>query len=216
LRLVFEFDRLAEAVERRGVKLSKYLGFRHKKTKKLPIYMAKVEGDTQFLYDDKELAKVVQEIEKGLGKDSQVDVKDEYATEFYEARDMDKIIDRIEKMGFKIEQVFEPDTDSKKNAFKMDSEDDVKGLDTLKECLDYVREVAKKGLHIQRYKGLGEMNPQQLWETTMDPATRTLLKVTMEDAVEADEIFTVLMGDQVEPRKEFIEKYALEVRNLDI
>ena len=216
LRLVFEFDRLAGAIERRGVKLSKYLSFRHKKTKKLPVYMAKVEGSAQFLYDDKELAKAVQAIEKELGKDSQIAVKDEYVAEFYEARDMEKIIDRIEKMGFKIEQVFEPDTDSKKNAFKMDSENDVKGLDTLKECLDYVREIARKGLHIQRYKGLGEMNPQQLWETTMDPATRTLLKVTMEDAVEADEMFTVLMGDQVEPRKAFIDKHALEVRNLDI
>ncbi len=216
LRLVFEFDRLAVAIERRGVKLAKYLGFRHKKTKKLPIYMVKVEGNAQFLYDDKELAKAIQAIEQELSKDSQVDAKDEYVTEFYEARDMEKIIDRIEKMGFTIEQVFQPDTNSKKNAFKMDSEEDVKGLDTLKECLDYVREVARKGLHIQRYKGLGEMNPQQLWETTMDPATRTLLKVTMEDAVEADEIFTVLMGDQVEPRKEFIDKHALEVRNLDI
>ena len=216
LRLVLVFDKLAGAIERRGVKLSKYIGFRHKKTKKLPIYMVKVEGNAQFLYDDKELAAAIKKLEKELGKDVEIGEKSGHVVEFYEARDLEKVVDKIENMGFKIEQVFEPDTGAKKKAFNMDSEEDVKSLDTLKECLDYVREVAKKGLHIQRYKGLGEMNPTQLWETTMDPETRTLLKVTMEDVVEANEMFTVLMGDQVEPRKAFIDKYALEVRNLDI
>jgi len=84
------------------------------------------------------------------------------------------------------------------------------------ELLSRVLEVGRKGLEIQRYKGLGEMNPQQLWETTMNPQTRTLLQVTVEDALEADQIFTLLMGEQVEPRREFIQSHALEVRNLDV
>lgn len=89
-------------------------------------------------------------------------------------------------------------------------------LKTIKQLVDCVLTIGKKGYYIQRYKGLGEMNPSQLWETTMSPGSRTLLQVKIEDAVAADAIFTVLMGDKVEPRREFIERNALDVRNLDI
>ncbi len=88
--------------------------------------------------------------------------------------------------------------------------------DSHEELLAWFLEYAKKGLNIQRYKGLGEMNPEQLWETTMNPQNRTLLQVKIEDLVDADEIFTILMGDQVEPRRDFIEQNALNVVNLDI
>jgi DNA gyrase subunit B len=85
-----------------------------------------------------------------------------------------------------------------------------------KEGMAWLFEQAKKGQTIQRYKGLGEMNPEQLWDTTINPETRRLMQVRIEDAVAADDIFTTLMGDQVEPRREFIEKHALTVTNLDI
>ena len=84
-----------------------------------------------------------------------------------------------------------------------------------KKAMALLEEIGRQGVELQRYKGLGEMNAEQLWETTMDPEVRTLLQVTLEDAVEADEIFDILMGDRVEPRREFIDANAKYVKNLD-
>lgn len=97
-----------------------------------------------------------------------------------------------------------------------EGEEKVGSVTCLLQLLEAIRDLGKKGMTIQRYKGLGEMNPSQLWETTMDPARRKLVKVVLEDAIKADQIFTILMGDEVAPRRDFIEANALNVRNLDI
>ena len=101
-------------------------------------------------------------------------------------------------------------------AVTVTGEGEKKRIDDAQQLLNEFMERAKKGLGIQRYKGLGEMNPSQLWTTTMDPEKRTLLQVKIGDLVETDDIFTILMGDKVEPRREFIQNNALEVTELDI
>jgi DNA gyrase subunit B len=184
----------------------------------MPIYRVKVEGKSHFLYSDKELASLTEK----EGKEAELDV-----LELFEAHEIEQIVTKIEKLGLDIstyaaEYVAKKDVSAKdaekkiKPLYRITNEKEHKDLLALKEVLAYIREAATKGMHIQRYKGLGEMNPQQLWDTTMDPEKRTVLKVTLEDSVEADKMFTVLMGDQVEPRREFIENYAHQVKNLDI
>jgi DNA gyrase subunit B len=250
LDALVDLEILSNAVERRGVDFTKYIGFRHKKTKKLPLYMVNVEGEDRFLYNDEELSEYIKtegpapkeepksrdknkngkeqkgknaaKAKEAVKEEPQEKVRGPQYIEFYEAREIDKIIERIEKLGVDIEDYDVDETakksgkDAPKPKYAIKAEKAKNLFYGLKEILKFVMSAGKEGMAIQRYKGLGEMNPHQLWETTMDPEKRTLLKVTLEDAVETDSMFTILMGESVEPRREFIEKHAHEVKVLDI
>ncbi|MBN2831664.1 MAG: DNA topoisomerase (ATP-hydrolyzing) subunit B [Candidatus Omnitrophica bacterium] len=218
LELLVAIDKIGRSLGKKGIETAKYISFRHPKTKKMPIYKVKVEGKDLFLYSDKELAAITEKEEKGQEPD---------VMELFESQEIEELLTKIEKMGLEL-TTYSPESAAEKASsvkeavkkvkaiYRITNEKDQKDLFSLKEILAYIKEVAAKGMHIQRYKGLGEMNPQQLWDTTMDPDKRTMLKVTLEDAVETDKMFTVLMGDQVEPRREFIENHAHQVKNLDI
>jgi len=215
LHALVELDRLGAILDKKGVKIANYLTFFDKKTKKLPLYMVKVEKITHFVYNDKELAKITGGAEKennGMG-----------FVELFEAQEIEDIIGKFLKLEISIESLCknipaekEGKDKAAKPLYRVLSEEEKLDFFSLMDVLGFVRAEAKKGIHIQRYKGLGEMNPHQLWETTMDPQKRTTLQVALEDTVEAEKIFTVLMGDSVEPRRDFIAENAHLVRNLDI
>ena len=221
LNLLVELEKIGRNLDKKGVNFIKFLSFRHQKTKKMPIYRVRVDGKDHFVYSDAELASLSEK----EGKDIEQDM-----LELFEAQDVDLIVSKIEKLGFDMAsynkalllpgQVIAPTaTDAEKKQkplYRITAEKEQKDFVALDEVLAYIKEAATKGMHIQRYKGLGEMNPHQLWDTTMDPEKRTILRVALEDAVEADKMFTVLMGDQVEPRRQFIEEYAHQVKNLDV
>jgi DNA gyrase subunit B len=219
LRLLVDLEKLGKILEKQGMECTKYLRFRHQKTKKMPIYRVKVEGKDFFFYSDKELATF---------RDKEGKSVEQNVLEIFEAQEIEQIIAKIEKLGLDIatysqetalpkEALTKKEIEKKpKPLYRITNQKEARDLFSLKEVLAYIKESATRGMHIQRYKGLGEMNPQQLWDTTMDPAKRTILNVTLEDAVEVDKMFTVLMGDAVEPRREFIEDYAHQVKNLDV
>lgn len=140
-----------------------------------------------------------------------------HIVELHEVRTINNLLADLRTMGFEIDSLVPVErTGSQDARFLFRRGEQEIGLEDLRGLIGAVRAAGEKGLQITRFKGLGEMNAEELRQTTLDPANRTLVQVTMEDASGADDMFRVLMGDKVEPRREFIEKHALEVRNLDV
>jgi DNA gyrase subunit B len=140
-----------------------------------------------------------------------------HIVEFHEVRSINSQLAELRKMGFEIESLVPQErTGVEEPRYLFRRGESTVGLDDLRGLLTAVRSGGEKGMKVMRFKGLGEMDPEELRDTTMIPANRTLLQVTMEDAGAADDLFRILMGDKVEPRREFIEKHALEARNLDV
>jgi len=140
-----------------------------------------------------------------------------HITELHEIRTINTALKGIDEMGFDIQSLIPQErTGIEVPRYVLRRGDHERSLSDLRGLLSAVRAVGEKGLQVTRFKGLGEMNAEELRDTTLDPDNRTLVQVSMRDAAAAENMFRILMGDKVEPRREFIEKHALEVRNLDV
>jgi DNA gyrase subunit B len=194
-------EQLENSLNRKGAPFAPYIEAIDQKKKRYPVYKITQHQKPVFVLSDEELAV--------YGSVDEID-----HIEIYESHEIKKIDEDLAKRGTSLKEYIP----GEKKLFELGNEETKEYIpcNGLKVILSEVRKIATKGMNIQRYKGLGEMNPEQLWESTMDPVKRTLVKVTIDDAVEADSIFTVLMGGQAEPRREFIQAHAHEVKNLDV
>lgn len=226
LDILVKMEEYTFLIGKRGVLFEEYLRKRNNEGE-LPLYNVDFKGNVQYFYNDNELNDFITSQQHKIKGDLEVFDEDEIISkkqdlensikvvEFHERKEILATIKTMEKMGFSVED-FISHNGSNGARFKLISDSIESNINALSELLEGIRKIRKKELDIQRYKGLGEMNGDELAETTMDPTTRTLLRIKIEDAVKADNIFSILAGKDVQRRKEYIEKHALDVKNLDI
>jgi DNA gyrase subunit B len=232
------------ALERRGISLRAHATRRDPVTGRLPVYHVFLGHQEHWFTTRELLEEFLAQQEQAVGEE--LSLADEPAkgeaageedeseregegegdgkaasrlhiVELHEVRSINNQLGVLREMGFEIDSLIPQErTGIEEPRYRFRRGELVTGLEDLRGLLAAVRSAGEKGLQITRFKGLGEMNAEELRQTTLDPANRTLLQITMEDAGAADDIFRILMGDKVEPRREFIEKHALEARNLDV
>ncbi|MEN6457958.1 MAG: DNA gyrase subunit B [Thermoguttaceae bacterium] len=216
------------ALERRGINLRAHALRRDPVTGRLPIYHVLIGQQEHWFTTREQLDAFVAAQEEEVGEELALSdqlngeevaelPKRLHIVDLHEVRSINNQLAELRKMGFDIQSLIPQErTGIEEPRYRLRRGESTTGLDDLRGLLTAVRAAGEKGLQVTRFKGLGEMNAEELRQTTLDPANRTLLQVRMEDAGAADDIFRILMGDKVEPRREFIEKHAMEVRNLDV
>jgi DNA gyrase subunit B len=217
------------ALERRGISLRAHALRRDPATNRLPMYHVFLGQQEHWFSTREKLDEFVATQEQEVGEE--LDLSDEandggeaaeprgklHIVELHEVRSINNQLAALRGMGFEIDSLIPQErTGVEEPRYRLRRGEIAIGLEDLRGLLTAIRAAGEKGLQVTRFKGLGEMNAEELRETTLDPAHRTLLQVKMDDANAADDLFRILMGDKVEPRREFIEKHALEARNLDV
>jgi DNA gyrase subunit B len=235
LEKVINLDRISRLLARKRIPIDDVLAFRSKNGGRLPRFRVECNGEMRYCVSEKELTRYLESLEGveggGNGEEAEVAHHNGRAAEGYrvtdlpETKEIEEIVKglgaldiEVETFDRKPELPISPyeSVQTRSAPFLVREREHQLPVYSLRGVLQAVKDLGRRGIEVQRYKGLGEMTAVQLWETTMDPARRTLLRVSMDDAVEADSIFTILMGDAVERRREFIQEHAPEVRFLDI
>ena len=243
IELLNKLEELVKVVQRRGIDFADFLA-RRDGTGRLPLYRVVVEGeerffhsvndrdqflrDNKFVVEDEEMSEIEPEgpraapvSSNGNGKHAEHLRRLQKNQELHEVKEMEKLFSQLESYGLSIDDYFltqEESVSGEKLATKyaLANEEHLHNVAGVAQLLPAVHKIGKNGIEVKRFKGLGEMNSDQLWETTLDPGVRVLLRVTMQEAAEAERMFSVLMGEDVERRRQFIEEHALEVKNLDV
>jgi DNA gyrase subunit B len=229
LDTILDVEAFIAKVERKGIPFREFLAMRNEEGQ-LPRYQVELTEGARFIYSSSEFEDLKKEDEEAQRKRHEETLQNMPAEEIteemklfhpkglssmelYEPENLQALEERLVSYGLQLSDYHEAN-----GALCRASEEDGASTElyTLRELIDFLRENGRKGIEIQRYKGLGEMNPEQLWETTMDPEVRTLIKVAVPDMVAADHMFSMLMGEEVPPRRAFIEQHALSIKNLDI
>ncbi len=211
-----QIDEPLMTLEHRGINLAAF-SRQHARDGELPRFRATVGLDERWFFTKEEREAHEAEVRPAVSVDGPP--VETHISELHEVRSINKVVASL-RSEFQLDLVdltVPPNVNAEPVfPYLLRTENGEKKLQTIREIVPALRDLGGRGLNYTRFKGLGEMNPDELYETAMDPKVRVLKKVTLDDAASAEEIFRVLMGDHVEPRREFIEKHALEVRDLDI